>query len=355
MNVNVIFIFDVKPELRAHLRERLKDAPVSLIFADAETPEQIAAHAMKHAPDAHVSVGWRPSAEFLEAAKNLKLHIFPGVGVQHLIEPFRKLYAERGVLLANGHGNTLFTAQHAAALLFALTNRIVPHHNKMAAGGWRANDEGAPSIPLAGRQCGFLGYGSLGRKIHRILSGCGMEFHALKKSWDAPGGERFDEWTPKDAALYAAVHKYTPEYLGKFLGAVSVLFVALPLTPETDGLIGIRELELLGADGLLVHVGRGKVVDEAELYAALKGGIIAGAGIDVWYDYSPAPDEAGRKFPYDAAAHPFHELENAVMSPHRAASPFGDLERWDEVIENIRRIAEGRTDALNLVDLERGY
>lgn len=354
MMTNVLFIFDANPELRRHLTERLKDAPVNLIFPDGG-PEEIAAEVLSRAKYAQVSVGWRPSADFLDAAENLKLHIFPGVGVQHLIEPFRKLSAERGVMLANGHGNTLFTAEHAAALLFALTNRIVSHHNLMASGGWRANGEGEPSISLAGRQCGILGYGSLGRKIHRILSGCGMEFHALRRDWNPAGLERFENWTTLDDALYASVHKFTPEYLGKFLGTVNVLFVALPLTPETEGIIGGRELELLGEDGLLVHVGRGKVIDEAALFCALRDGVIAGAGIDVWYDYSPQPDTAGRKFPYDAAAHPFHELENVVMSPHRAASPFGNLERWDEVAENIRRIAAGRADVLNLVDLERGY
>ncbi len=373
MTTNVLFIFGAKPELRERLRGRLGDADVRLIFPDEATPEEIAAFALEHAPHADVSVGWRPSAEFLAAAKNLKLHIFPGAGVQHLIEPFRKLNAERGVMLSNGHGNTLFTAEHAAALLLALTNRIVPHHNRMAAGGWRANGEGAPSIPLAGRRCGFLGYGSLGRKIHRILSGCGMEFHALRRDWNAGGPQRYENWTALDESLYAAVRKYTLEYFDKFLASVNVLFVALPLTPDTEGIIGERELKILGANcrhemdatyeseegrgggALLVHVGRGKAVDEAALYRALRDGTIAGAGIDVWYDYSPQPDEAGRKFPYDAKAHPFHELENVVMSPHRAASPFGDLERWDEVIENLRRIAAGRLDILNMVDLERWY
>ena len=79
---------------------------------------------------------------------------------------------------------------------------------------------------------------------------------------------------------------------------------------------------------------------------------IAGAGIDVWYDYRPEPDAEGRKYPY---SFPFHELDNIVMSPHRCYSPFDSLERWDGVIENIKRADAGRRDYLNIVDLKRGY
>ena len=126
----------------------------------------------------------------------------------------------------------------------------------------------------------------------------------------------------------------------------------VPLTPQTEGLIGGEELASLGSEGLLVNVSRGKVVDEESLYLALRDGVIAGAALDVWYEYSPEEDENGKKYPTNF---PFHELDNVVMSPHRAASPFSDLGRWDEVIENIHRCATGQTDFLNIVDLERGY
>ena len=139
-----------------------------------------------------------------------------------------------------------------------------------------------------------------------------------------------------------------------FLREVDVLVVAVPLTAETDGMIGADQLLLLGDHGLLVNVARGAVVDERALYEALHSRTIAGAGLDVWYEYRPDETSDGRKYPYDGQ-YPFHELDNVVLSPHRAASPFDDLRRWDEVIENVRRVADGREDLLNLVDLERGY
>ncbi|RLC53054.1 MAG: hypothetical protein DRH79_04220 [Candidatus Cloacimonadota bacterium] len=88
------------------------------------------------------------------------------------------------------------------------------------------------------------------------------------------------------------------------------------------------------------------------MYKSLQNKFITGAAIDVWYNYQPEPDEQGRKFP---ASYPFYELENVVLSPHRAASPFNDLNRWDEVIENISRLARKKSDFLNVVELQREY
>ena len=94
------------------------------------------------------------------------------------------------------------------------------------------------------------------------------------------------------------------------------------------------------------------MINEEALYLSLKKKELTGAAIDVWYDYKPEPDSKGRKYP---THFPFHLLDNVVLSPHRAASPFDDLKRWDEVIENIKRFCMGREDYLNIVDLKREY
>ncbi|MHA2504431.1 MAG: NAD(P)-dependent oxidoreductase, partial [Candidatus Kariarchaeaceae archaeon] len=93
-------------------------------------------------------------------------------------------------------------------------------------------------------------------------------------------------------------------------------------------------------------------IQQEAFFKALKNKVIAGAGIDVWYNYQPTEDENGAKYPAD---YEFHDLDNVVLSPHRAASPFDNLERWDEQIENLKRIAAGRTDLLNLVNLDLEY
>lgn len=337
--INVLCIFDVREELRDYLTIGLKDYPqVKLIFPENTEPETY----LKLAPKAQIIIGWRPTEELLNTAKNLSLFINPGVGVQHLTDLFRKVSQNRQITLVNGHGNTYFTAQHAIALLLSLTNKIIPHHNWMTQGQWRKGDADAKSTPLRKREIGLLGYGAINTKVHRFLAGFDVNFHILKRDWSR---KRVDEFPTK-------VSTYKIDELEQFLTQVDILFVAVPLTKQTKDLIGKKELEFLGSNSFLVTVARGEVIDEESLYNALKNKTIAGAAIDVWYDYRPEPDEQGRKFP---SKYPFFKLDNVVLSPHRGASPMSDLRRWNEVIDNISRFARGETDFLNVVDLENEY
>lgn len=329
----------MRPQLRDYLRRGLRDSAVDLVFPADREPAAL----LPLVGDAAALVGWRPTAELLAAARSLRLFINPGAGVQGIVHLFSELNAGREfpVVLVNGHGNACFTAQHTVALLLALTNRIVPHHNWLAAGRWRTGDAEAASLPLRGRRLALLGYGHVNRRVHRLLAGFPLEFAALRRApWTAPQ----DPPTP--------LRRCGTAELDELLDWADILVCCLPETPATRGLIGRDELARLGRRGLLVNVGRGPVVDEDALYEALDQGLIAGAALDVWYDYRPAADSAGRRHPWHR---PFHELDNVVLSPHRAASPFDDLGRWDEVVENLRRLAAGRDDFLNVVDLELGY
>jgi phosphoglycerate dehydrogenase-like enzyme len=334
---NILFIFQVRNELRRYIIEGLSSVRnLNLIFPEYENEEEL----YDLAPAADLIVGWRPTLELLERATNLRVFINPGVGVQHHIKQYRDLYKARGITLINGHGNTYFTAQHAVALLLSLTNRVIQHHNWMVEGLWRRGDESAKSIPLRDRRIGLLGYGAVNQKVHRFLAGFDVEFSILKRSW------RGDEILPTTAK------RFSPQELEAFLRDSDTLIIAVPQTDETEGMIGERELGLLGSNGLIVNIARGAVIDERALYNALLDHTIAGASLDVWYNYQPEEDSDGKKFP---SQFPFHQLENVVLSPHRGASPMDDLRRWDEVIENIQRFAEGRDDLINVVNLERGY
>jgi phosphoglycerate dehydrogenase-like enzyme len=286
--------------------------------------------------DSEVAIGWRTTAAQLEGAELLKLWINPGAGVQQLLPAFRAVSATRSITLVNNHGNSYATAQHAVGLLLALTNKVIPHHNWMQQGRWRLGDESATSVTLRRKTVGLLGYGAVNRQVHRFLSGFELVFCILQNT---------------SRELDPALIQYVPEQLDLFLRLRDIVIVAAPLTESTRDLIGERELALLGPEALLVNISRGPVINEGALYRALRDGVIAGAAIDVWYDYNPEPDAGGRLYPY---TEPFHELPSVVLSPHRAASPMDDLTRWDEVIDNVRRFASGQP-LLNVVDLERGY
>ncbi len=334
--MNVLFIMEIREDVRKHLAEELEGANVNLMF-----PEDISDEAlMKLAPSAHIMVGWKPTKEILLAGKRLKMFMVPWAGVQNTIEVLREANEVRKIPMVNSHDNAYPTAQHGVALLLALMNKVVHHHIWTTEGKWRQEEEGGVvSTTLRGRNIGLLGYGHVNRQIHKFLSCFDVSFSVLKRSWN-------EEETPTE------ITRYTPEDLHGFLETVDILIIAVPETPETNGLIRERELGLLGREGLLVNIARGKVVEQEALYDALKNNTIAGAAIDVWYDYRPEEDEQGRKYPY---ALPFHELDNIVLSPHRSASPYDSLDKWKTNIENLRRVAEGRTDFISLVDLERGY
>ncbi len=335
MSSTVLCIWRPREELLDYLRKNLEGKGVRLVVpADLEQRTLLGL-----APEADAILGWRPTPELLAAATKLRLYINPGAGVQHLVPMFREL--ERPVALVNGHGTSYSTAQHTVALLLSLMGKVIPHHNWMLEGRWRLGDEEAPSVPLRDKTVGLLGYGHVNRRVHLFLAGFDVAFIVLRR-----------EWPEQAEPMPTPVLRHTPDQLHDFLKVSDVVIASVPQTAASIGMLGKAELDLLGPSGFLVNVGRGKVVNERALYEALRDHRIAGAAIDVWYDYRPEPDAEGRKRP---CKHPFHELDNVVLSPHRAASPLTDLRRWDEVIENLTRFAAGRTDFLNLVDLGREY
>ena len=344
MKTNVLFIWEIENDLKKHFRKVfINEKNIKLIYPKDFSEKNI----LKLCRDADVIVGWRPSKEQLTAAENLKLYINPGTGIKHHINNFREVNKIRKVILVNGHGHAYSTAQHTVAMLLALMNRIVPHHNWMTEGLWRTSDDKdifSASIQLRGRKIGLLGYGAINKYVHQFLSGFENEFHILKRNLESGISEL--ELHRKKVSFYKS------EDLNKFLKAIDILIIAVPHTSKTENMIGKKELKMLGKNSLIVNVARGTIVNEESLYNALKNNIIKGAALDVWYNYNPKKDKKGKEYPYKF---PFHKLSNIVLSPHRAASPFDEISRWDEVIENIRRAAAGREDYLNIVDLMEEY
>ncbi|MCG3215383.1 MAG: hypothetical protein KAS63_01620 [Candidatus Heimdallarchaeota archaeon] len=336
--INVLCIWKPNEKLQNYLKKGLGGFPeVKLIFPPNTDHETF----LELATSADIIMGWRPTKDILYAAKKLRLFINPGAGIQHLVSLFREINEERDVALINGHGNSYFTAQHTVALLLALMNKIILHHNWMKDGKWRQGDVQAASFPLRDRKIGFLGYGAVNQKVHRFLSGFDIDFMVFRR-----------DWNKQKIPLPSNVVKYTYEEFHQFLEEIDTLIIAVPLTSKTEGMIKEKELELLGDDGLLVNMARGTVVVEKSLYQALKEKTILGAALDVWYNYQPETDKKGRKFP---SKYPFNKLDNVVLSPHRGASPFSDLKRWDEQIENISRFARGEKHFLNVVNLKEEY
>ena len=334
----VLFLWKPKDWLRKHIEEALAGLPnLELIFPEDTSADSL----LSISPTANIMVGWRPTKEMLWNAKNLEVFINPGTGIQHHLDNFRDLQLKRDVKLVNGHGHAHLSAQHMVAMLLTLTNQIIPHHQWMVNGKWRTGDKDAASTPLLGRHIGLCGYGAINKHVHRYLSGFDVTFSAFRRSWHSS-----DKYT-----LPTPITKYNEGELEAFLQKIDILLLALPLTSKTTGIIGKKELELLGKDGIIANVGRGQLIEEKSLYKALKNRTIKGAALDVWYNYRPEANEEGLKYPY---SFPFHELENVVLSPHRAGTPNFEISRWIELTDIIKNyVVKG--ELTNIIDLEAEY
>jgi phosphoglycerate dehydrogenase-like enzyme len=247
------------------------------------------------------------------------------VGVENILFPG---LAESGVTLTNGRGvfsPSLAEWVIAAVLFFAKDLRRLVKSQE--AGRW----DPFPPEMAQGRWMGIVGYGDIGRAVAARARGLGMRVRALRRNAAAPPGDPApDEVLP-------------PERLTDLMALSDDVVVATPLTPDTHGLIGEREIRAMKPTGVLVNVGRGAVVQEGPLVDALRRRAIRGAALDV-FETEPLP-----------AGHPFYTLDNVLLSPHSADQVPGWLdEAMDGFLGNLNRFLAGQP-LENVVDPRRGY
>jgi phosphoglycerate dehydrogenase-like enzyme len=143
---------------------------------------------------------------------------------------------------------------------------------------------------------------------------------------------------PDLAARYGLEFLGGKESLPELLQRSDFVVLALALTDESRGIIGAAELAMMKPTAYLINVSRAPLVEEHALYSALRDRRIRGAALDVWYKYPLA------KEPALPASLPFGELENVILTPHNSANTDDTyLRRAEDVMENIRRLIEGRS------------
>jgi phosphoglycerate dehydrogenase-like enzyme len=301
------------------------------------TIEVSAGPAARQPADCHILVSGAVTPEQLAASPQVRAVIVPYAGV-----PFetQALLRERpGVALHNLHFNDIPTAEMAVALLLAASKHVVQLDRRLRQGNWQWDDDAYPTDMLDGKTAVILGYGTIGRRLAPVCQALGMQVIGVRRHEPPAPSE--------DGVQVCSVHA-----LPDLLPRADVLICLLPHTTETVGLIGVAELALMPRDAIIVNVGRGAVIDEAALFFALRDGQIRAAGLDVWYHYPKDDATRANTLP---SSYPFHELENVVMTPHRA----GWLKSFEKL--RVRALAdlliaadEGR-EMPNLVDKELGY
>jgi phosphoglycerate dehydrogenase-like enzyme len=184
---------------------------------------------------------------------------------------------------------------------------------------------------LEGQTLGIVGYGAIGAAVASRARVFGMKIAALR---------RRPELFEGDAGVDRA---FGPEQLSELIASSDYLVAVAPLTAETRGLIGKREIAAMKPTAVLINIGRGPVVDEAALIQALESGAIRGAALDV-FDTEPLP-----------AGHPFWKMPQVLLSPHTADRVEGFLgPAFDCFVENVTRYTQGGP-LLNIVDKRNGY
>ncbi len=225
----------------------------------------------------------------LSRAKRLKIIGSATTGLNHI----DTAYARRaGIKVISLHGtHTVPTAEHTFALMLSLARKIPWAFESLERGSWhRYRFIGEQ---LQGKTLGVIGLGRIGMQVARYARAFGMTVVYFDPYVDFRGFRRVS--------------------LNNLLASSDIVTIHAMLTNETRRMIGYRELKRMKKSALLINTARGEIADDNSLIRALKGGIIAGAALDVFPD-EPVPDA---RYPIIAYA---RRSRNLIVTPHIAAS-----------------------------------
>jgi len=256
----------------------------------------------------------RVDRDIMQRAPGLRLIALAATGTNNVdLEAAR----ERGIAVCNLRDYcTASVVQHVFGVLLLLMHRLRDYDTLVRSGAWQRGEQFClldyPIRELTGRQLGIIGHGTLGKGVARAARAFGMNVSIANR----PGGPS----TPGRVEL------------GELLPQVDVLSLHCPLTEATRGLIGARELRRMKPDAVLINTARGALVDSAALAAALRGGRLGGAAIDVLTHEPPVHG--------DPLLAP--DIPNLVVTPHIAWAAREARQRCiDEMAANVEDFLRG--------------
>ena len=237
-----------------------------------------------------IIVGVDPvDAEVIAAAPKLKAIAKYGVGVDNIdlqAAEARNIKVSRTV-----GANSEAVADYAMTLILSVARRAVAIDARCRKGDWKK----ITTRDVSGGTLGLLGLGAIGKHVARRAQGFGMTVLAYDPFW------------PEEYAQANNIKKATLE---EIYTQADVISLHLPLTEETRGTIGKKELDMMKPDVILINTARGGLIDEDALLDALEAGRIYGAGIDAFAQEPPTDPR-------------WFTLENVVLGSHCAASTAG--------------------------------
>jgi glycerate dehydrogenase len=322
----LLVTYEVDDERRRTVEAALPDGHEASYLEDVEPEGQADAVAEADAILTFVPERELSAADF-DAIHDGQVVQAVTAGVDHL--PF-DAFPEGVRLLSNAGAYAEPMGEHVVALYLALAKRLLIEHRNLQAGEWNQFEE---NLEVAGSTCAIVGFGAVGEASARRLQSLGVEVLAINRSGESE----------RDVSFLG-----TPEDLEYVLRRADGVVLAAPLTPETERMIDAEALSWLAEDAMLINVGRGGLIDQADLYAHLEANPEFQAGLEVWWD-EPGRDEA---FEPD---YPFLELPNVLGCPHNSARVPGISERGQtKAVENAVAALD-EDGAENVVDPELGY
>lgn len=245
--------------------------------------------ALAEADGAIVRSGTTLTAEALRGQRRLKVIVRAGVGVDNI--DVAAATREGIVVMNTPGGNTLSTAEQTIALLLAMCRHVPAADASMRAGKW--DRKSFVGTQIAGKTLGVVGLGRVGLAVAKRAIGLEMQVIG------------YDPFLAPERAAELGITSVSN--LDDLYPKVDVLTVHVPLSDETRGLVGRRELSMMRKGSYVLNCARGGIVDEEALLEALSSGHLAGAGLDVFAEEPPRDPR-------------LRSLPNVVVTPHLGAS-----------------------------------
>ena len=329
----------ISPAVDERRLERVREAAGAMAVVNAPGPEE----ALREVVDADAFFG-KITPELLRAATRLRWVQSPTASLEHYLFPE---LVEHPCVLSNMRG--LFSdviADHVLGLVLCFARNLHTYVRRQMAGRWEpVGGEAARTTFVAGpgevteidrrhqhvADCtlGVVGVGAIGAEVCRRAAAFGMSLAGVDPVSRGVPGVLEEVWPA--------------ERLDDLLAASEFVVIAAPHTPETERLFRAEQFRRMKRTAYLINVGRGAIVDLADLTAALEAGEIAGAGLDV-FETEPLP-----------AGHPLWRMENVIMTPHVAGvSPRIAERHLETLLENVRRFVRGE-EPLTAVDKRRWF
>lgn len=291
--------------------EKLRSLGDLKIFDDPPKTAEELEHRIEEADI--VVVGWSNlTRDVINVAKKLKMVSIWATTCQYADVEACK---ERGIVVTHVPAYaTEAVAEHVFALLFATTRKVLSADKHVRKGDFDWRPFGGTE--LYGKTLGVIGTGSIGCRVAEIAKIFKMHVLGYDKY---PNPRRAEEVGMKYVDLYTLLRES------------DFITLHVTLTPETEKLIGRKEIQAMKNEAVVINTSQGKIIDEKALVEALKSGKVSYAGLDVFEEEPPAKNN------------PLFKLDNTVLTPHIGFHTFEAIKKCSDIcINNIVKFLEGR-------------